>query len=896
MRGTPLPSRIIELDGVWDFSLGNDGPVSSISVPGCWEAQGFSKHVDGPAVYRKVLPTMQDRGDARVILELDAVSYACAVSVNGRVMGSHEGMWTPFFVDITEALAANTASTLQIEVWKPGSRYPVRESLAGFLPDVATTFGGLWQSCRLRIGRQFLRGVDLSADMSRSEISFRATAEDFGGTSTGRIEILVRDGGAVVARSEGVRDEDGTVLAVETVPEAQEWSPSSPHLYEVSATWIDGKDILAAWSGKTGFRQLLALGDRLLLNGRPAFLRGVLSWGWDPMLLAPRFDRQSIRREFALLKSLGFNMVKLCLFIPSQELFEVADEEGMLLWEELPLWLPEVTPALAERAPEEYRQYARRVASHPSVALYTLGCEMGASVTPALLSALDGAVRPYARGALVCDNSGSGESYGGRDADVADFTDYHPYYDMHWFEPLMDNWRRDWKPPRPWIFGEFCDQDAFRDREAMKVRNGGVLPWWMTPDLPVAAWRGEAQALLEADERLARAALPVPASLVAAASDAHALVTRKYTLESLRKKAGMGGYVVTGLRDTPISTSGILDDEGRARWSAEQLRACNDEVILCLDVPRRRAWTHGGDRPSRIDMHCWWAGEKASWTVIVSTYAPVIPAGAAVTWHLERADGISLAHGQTRTDRELYAGTTSALAAVEVSLPEVVRAEKAVLSVRMTGGSLRVDNAWPIWIFPRPASMEATTALYDPSFQLEGVTEGISLGARITDPALTPTDGVLIAASWDEKVAAHFVNGGRILFWQLNAGPFPSARGPFWREAVPLFMPHRLWEGFPHGDSTDMQFFGMATDVMLDAGATGTTLGPEARIHPLLRRLDARTFLMHEYLMEAHSGSGRMILSTLRFHGGAGAQPSGFLRNVAGHALFAQLVADLRLP
>ena len=31
------------------------------------------------------------------------------------------------------------------------------------------------------------------------------------------------------------------------------------------------------------------------------------------------------------------------------------------------------------------------------------------------------------------------------------------------FTPLMDHFRRDWRAPRPWIFGEFCDADDYRD-------------------------------------------------------------------------------------------------------------------------------------------------------------------------------------------------------------------------------------------------------------------------------------------------------------------------------------------------------------------------------------------------------------------------------------------------
>jgi hypothetical protein len=48
-------SETISLDGAWDFSLGEDAIWSPIQVPGCWEAQGFPKLVEGPAFYRKLI-------------------------------------------------------------------------------------------------------------------------------------------------------------------------------------------------------------------------------------------------------------------------------------------------------------------------------------------------------------------------------------------------------------------------------------------------------------------------------------------------------------------------------------------------------------------------------------------------------------------------------------------------------------------------------------------------------------------------------------------------------------------------------------------------------------------------------------------------------------------------
>jgi len=65
------------------------------------------------------------------------------------------------------------------------------------------------------------------------------------------------------------------------------------------------------------------------------------------------------------------------------------------------------------------------------------------------------------------------------------------------------------------------------------------------------------------------------------------------------------------------------------------------------------------------------------------------------------------------------------------------------------------------------------------------------------------------------------------------------------------------------------------------------------KIRPVLRRLDARSFEMHDYLVEVELGAGRALLTTLRFDGVAGSQPVGFRRNVSGYALLSILLRYL---
>lgn len=900
-----LEQRIVatlSLDGTWEFALGARTGWAAIHVPGCWEAQGYSKAAEGPAFYRRTATIPADWAGQPIFLEFDAVSYACRVTLNGTLVGEHFGLWTPFALDVTAVARPGADNLIELEIYKPGDRYPMRSSLAGFLPDVATTFGGVWQPCRLVTYTHTFRKLTLDAEPDSGQLRVRGQAVALQGDVTGTVEVVARLGGQAVAEGAAAlaAGSDAFDLTLD-IPGVLHWSPGQPVLYDVTLVWRQAGRIVAEEHRRIGFRQLTANGRQTRLNGAPVCLRGVLSWGWDPDRIAPFYTAEQVRAELRRVRELGFNLVKLCLFLPNQAYFDVADEEGMLLWVEFPMWLPEVTPALRDQAPAEYADYVRLTREHPSVVLYTLGCEMDRSVSSDLLGTLNEVVREQVAHVLVCDNSGSGESYGGLDFDFADFTDYHPYYDLHYFEPLLDNWRRDWKPPRPWIFGEFNDQDGFRDLNELIAANRGRKPWWMTADLPVATWRPEARAAIEAEARLARVAAGWSGRELVKIASRQALVSRKYTLEAVRRRAGMGGYVVTGLRDTPIATSGVLDDLGRPKWDPAEFRQFNDDAILCLDVGRRRQWTHGGDRPSPIDPYNWWAGDVARWTLILHHTGAPLPTGSRLSWRLARSNGEAQAEGDITIDAGLPPGEPQSLAAIECALPVRGTPEQWELSAELRGPTsagpgdgVLAANRWPVWVYPWPANLE-NVAIYDPGYLLDDGHASVRWGPRVTVLQGKHPPRVVLATTWDARVQRYVRQGGRALVWQQGTGPLPACRGPFWREALKLFPSHPVWDVFPVQGYADMQFFGLATDVMFESEALARALtrAGATAVRPMLRRLDARSFDMSDYMLEAEFGAGRTILTTLRFQGGAGSQPVGFLRNVSGYALLALLLRYL---
>ncbi len=489
---------------------------------------------------------------------------------------------------------------------------------------------------------------------------------------------------------------------------------------------------------------------------------------------------------------------------------------------------------------------------------------------------------------LFCDNSGSGEAYDGLPLDFADFSDYHTYGELHHLDTMLDHWRRDWQPSRPLLFGEFCDADDCRDRAAIIAANDGSLPWWMTPANPAYAWRSEVRALSEAEERLHAAQIDVSPRQLVEIARAQSFVVRKYTLETVRKRRQVQGYVITGLRDTPIATSGILDDLGTPKWPAQLFSGFNADAVLALDVGRSRVWTHGGDRPERLDCHNWWAGEPVRLHVVLNHTASQEINNGVMRWQVTAANGRQIAAGTETVRHPLSTGAPRELGTIAFIAPASNRSQRLRLRVRFQSDEVACANHWPLWVYPPPSRDHGQIAIYDPVRQLSADLR--TIGQSCSAGRLTSQRGMVITSMLDTPLRKFLLNGGHVLLLQPGDGPLPVQRVPFWRESVKVLASHRLWLHFPHCGFVDLQFFGLATDAAFDPAQIRDVLPEIDGYTSILRRLDAREFTVSDYLFEARVGKGLLFGCSLRLQGGAGVQPTGLLRNVAGRYLLKALI------
>ncbi|MEO7453534.1 MAG: hypothetical protein ABIV13_02085 [Fimbriimonadales bacterium] len=335
-------------------------------------------------------------------------------------------------------------------------------------------------------------------------------------------------------------------------------------------------------------------GHRFLVDGAPVYLRGVLHWGWYPNLRHPAPDRETCKREIDAIKAMGFNCVKFCLWVPPHHYLEELEHSEMLAWMELPLWNP---GANIEQFRGELERIVKQYRHHASIVLWTIGCELGHQMTREARRELFERVKEWTGGALVKDSSGGAEMYGGDPAEFGDFEDFHPYCDLENYPSVLDELSAGPRQSKGILLGECNDYDDHRDLPRIALE----APFWASDDPSLndkgVRWQYDLPSVL-ANSRFAKD--EEASRKLSAQSREMKLFIHRMFQEWLRSRE-FSGSVITGIADTPISTSGFFDDWGEAKFSADEVRSFMGPDLLFLVPQRRLPWMDGGNRVGKWD-------------------------------------------------------------------------------------------------------------------------------------------------------------------------------------------------------------------------------------------------------------------------------------------------------
>jgi len=857
-----------------------------VDVPCVWEDAGLPKTFEGPVEYRLAL-TLQPHKGRRYWLHFSGVSYEAQGWLNEVPIGHHRGIWDAFCWELTPALRKGL-NRLRIEVIKNGGeRFPVPQVLSGFLPYVSSTFGGIWQPVHLfHTGEAWLSDLFI-----RGEADGTLCAEGFvEGEGTPEIRLTLFD------RRQPIYEASwrgrGVFKHETRLSEVQPWSPHSPTLYRCRVeVWLDGK-LSHCVERHVGFRTLEVDGARILLNGQPFYPRGLLHWGWYLHTHAPAPPQQAAQRELRHLRELGFNMLKACLWVPPDAYLTLCDQRGVALWLELPLWLPQMNAEQIEQVKREYEAIVRQVRLHPSILIWTLGCELSERFPQGALGDLYTLVKQLTGSPLVRDNSGGGECYGGALQEHADFADYHLYTDPPFARSTFRAFLERLRSPAPWLQGEFCDHDTLRDFESLHQHVEPRHLWWLERDPQVnpqgVRWFYETPFV---EERLRQQGVEQHLPLLVKTSRQELWVHHKFTLELMRSLQGTSGYVVTGLKDTPIATAGLLDERGMPKVPYGY-RVFNHDTVLLLDWHRRRVWLAGGDRPANPDPFNHFGGQTLYPTLAVSHFGAPIQE-AELRWRLR--DRCVLCSGVVQPV-QLTGGQVKAITMLELPVPEVQRPRELELQAELVAeGRVVNHNRWRLWLYPRPNWRKSVgrCALYDPDGSLIGLPALGEVFLPLAKRQL-PDLPMLLATRWMDWMRDYLRRGGRILLVLTDGASLAQESLPFWREAAHLFRLHALCMQLGLRDYAEERLFAFSTDRALRVEESRSEIDPDAEWRSIWQRVDARTGWVTDYLAEVRLGDGRMLVTTLHFAGTLGDLPISLQYHPAGQYWLTLMLRYLR--
>ncbi|MEO7143640.1 MAG: sugar-binding domain-containing protein [Bryobacteraceae bacterium] len=376
----------VNLNGPWEFEFDDqDAGIAqgwdsgarkfsrSILAPYCFESKlgGIGDTGFHPvAWYRRTFSIPPEWKDRRVLLKFGAVDYRASVWVNGRMAGAHEGGNTPFGFDITPLLKAGT-NTLVVRAEDPptdrsiprGKQYWELKSRGIFY----TRTSGIWQTVWLEAaGVSYLDGVRITPRMDGTVRFAARIARPRDGLI---FAVSINDRNHPVASGTVEARGPRTVLAA-AVPDRRLWSVNAPNLYDVTLELREGERVIDRVQSYFGFRSIETRNGRVLLNGRPEYLKFVLDQGyWPESILTPPSDA-AIQYDIRMAKEMGFNGARKHQKLADPRFLYWADRMGFLVSSEMAN-AQVFDDQYVERFTREWMEAVERDYNHPSIVMWT---------------------------------------------------------------------------------------------------------------------------------------------------------------------------------------------------------------------------------------------------------------------------------------------------------------------------------------------------------------------------------------------------------------------------------------------------------------------------------------------------------------------------------------------
>ena len=381
----PLARTEFREHGELAADTSNLPPAGTATVPGNWY-DGPLGDFHGRVRFSRELPPLEGDG---WWLCFDGVDYLAEVEVDGALLARHEGAFDGFVVELP-AGSRRLAVVVDAPREEFGTLWPYRKrQLKGIFtqweplePFQATT-GGIWGDVRVE-QRPPVHVVDLVATtflVPRYVVADGANVQTEGTDARVLIEVGVHAAEAtsavVVAELCGVRTERHVqvpagsssyrlTLVVHDPGLWWPWDLGEPVMHELDVRI--GEDRVQQ---RVGLREVDydESSGTVYVNREPVRVRGsnVIPEKW-----LARYDADRAHADVAMVRAANLNAVRVCVHVGHDRFYDACDEEGVLVWQDLPLqWDYLIDDRVIVEAADQAERIVRRLRPHACVALWS---------------------------------------------------------------------------------------------------------------------------------------------------------------------------------------------------------------------------------------------------------------------------------------------------------------------------------------------------------------------------------------------------------------------------------------------------------------------------------------------------------------------------------------------
>lgn len=719
----------LDLSGTWRFQTDPMGfgmtPGSELylsrlaetmSLPGTMDEGGkglpnAARYVDrlsrkfeycGAAWYQRELTVPEAWKGKQLVLNLERCHWETTVYVDGKRIGAEERLSTPHRFNLTEALTPGL-HTLTVCV-DNRLKYPMDQWNHGTTEYTQTNWNGMVGDLKIEVyDPARITALRTYPDLQQRAVRLKIDLDNATGKARkGRLQLELREKGGQktvataaheVELGKGQQTWNGTLALGK---EMKLWDEFSPFLYEIKAT-LTTDSTTDERTVRFGMREVERGAHHVRLNGRDIHLRGALDCCVFPRTGYPAMQPDEWRRIFSTIKEYGMNHVRFHSWCPPEAAFEVADEVGIYLQAELPMWIKDVGKYPARRVFFEKELYAvlEEYGNHPSFLLMCNGNENEGDF------------------AVLEDLVQKGQRHDNRHLYSASTARTHvksdEFYVSH-VSPKGGITVYEGIPSTDW------DKDATSDIDCPVIAHETGQRCMYPNFKEMSKYTGVLQPrnFEVFRERLTRNGMLHQADDFFRATGAHTVLQYKEVNESLLRTRKSGGFQLLGLSDFPGQGSayvGILDAfwESKGLVTPEKFRESCAPTVLLARMPKR---TYNNNENFEVRLEVYHYGQqpirkgKLEWTLVSET-------------------GETVGKGSIKTSA-IPCATVDSLGAICVPLGTVKKAEKLTLHVRLGN----YHNEWNIWVYPSDLSETSGNYVFARSYN-DQVRSALAAGKRV---------------------------------------------------------------------------------------------------------------------------------------------------------------------